>query len=163
MPGSPGKKDKGEEVTPAFCFLIAPAVFILDRVSKAWVLDTLAEGESLRLNFFFHLTRVNNTGAAFGLFKNLQIFLIIIGVVCVAGLMYTVFHRPLPSPRSRLADTASLLIAGGALGNLHDRVRYGYVVDFLDFRVWPVFNVADSAITIGVGLALLHIFKKQTA
>lgn len=162
MPGSPGKKEKGEEVTPAFWFLIIPAVFFLDRVSKLWVLNTLAEGESLPLNFFFHLTRVNNTGAAFGLFRNLRFFLIATSIICIVALTAVLWRRS-AHKRSALADTASLLIVSGALGNLYDRLRYGYVVDFLDFRVWPVFNVADSAITIGVGLALLHIFKKQTA
>ena len=143
----------------AFLALIVPLVFSFDRLSKWWALNRLTEGESVALSFFFHLTRVNNTGAAFGFFKDFRIFLIVTSVVCVVVLTLMFWRRrTLHAP----IDTASLFIVAGALGNLYDRLRYGYVVDFLDFRVWPVFNLADASITFGVGLVMLQILRKQS-
>ena len=146
----------------ASLIFIVPLVFGLDRLSKWWVLNSLGEGESLRFTFFFYLTRVNNTGAAFGLFKNFRLFLVATAVVCVAALSAVLWRRHSSSAKGPApADAASLLIVGGALGNLYDRLRYGYVIDFLDFRVWPVFNAADASITIGIGLVFLQIFYRS--
>lgn len=124
-------------------------------------MNTLAEGQSLAVNFFFHLTRVNNNGAAFGFFKELRYFLIGFSIICVMVLTAMLWRRRKASI-PLLAETALSLIIGGALGNLADRLLYGYVVDFLDFRVWPVFNVADASISLGVGLALLQILRKRS-
>ena len=143
----------------AFLILIVPLVFGLDRLSKWWVLNHLIEGESINLSFFFHLTRVSNTGAAFGLFKNFRIFLMMTSVICVAALAVMSWRR---KAARASGEAASFFIIAGALGNLTDRLCYGYVVDFLDFRVWPVFNLADASITFGIGLVLLQIFRKRS-
>ena len=105
-----------------------------------------------------HLTHVQNTGAAFGLFQGYpQTFAVLAVVVAVWVVVELTRKRPRPWP----ADTGLLLILGGSLGNLIDRLRFGYVIDFIDVRVWPVFNIADSAITIGVGLLLWQVFRRQ--
>lgn len=137
-------------------FLLIPVVFGLDRLSKWLVLQRFQEGESVPLVFFFHLTRVNNTGAAFGIFRNSGLLLIATSIFCIALLCVMILRR-----QPALTSFATALILGGALGNLYDRLRYGYVVDFLDFRVWPVFNVADSAISVGIFLIFVEIFLRQ--
>ena len=141
--------------TLLFLFL-APLVFVADRLSKFVVIGRLAEGESIPLTFFFHLTRVSNTGAAFGLLRDSRILLVGTSALCVVFLCVMIARK-----QSGLSLAASALILGGALGNLYDRLAYGYVVDFLDFRVWPVFNIADSAISIGIGLIFLDLFLRR--
>lgn len=83
-----------------------------------------------------------------------------IGVLAVLGVR--IWNEP-QSPRLTLSKFAIACILGGAVGNWIDRLRYGVVIDFLDFRVWPVFNLADCAITVGVGLYLIHFFKQPSA
>ena len=100
-----------------------------------------------------HLTYVQNTGAAFGLFKGQQLLFIGVSVAVIAWIVWEL-------RRGRSFGGTALwacgLILGGAIGNLIDRLRLGYVIDFLDLRVWPVFNVGDSAITVGVALLIFH-------
>lgn len=105
----------------------------------------------------FNLTLVHNRGAAFGIFKN-QFYLFIFSSIVAVVLIYSILKR---NKRNNLYSFSLSLILGGALGNLIDRVFLGYVVDFLDFRIWPVFNIADSAITIGVVLLGFLIFKPE--
>jgi signal peptidase II len=107
-----------------------------------------------------HLTRVNNTGAAFGLWKNASVFLIWVSVLSVLFILFFL-HRLLREPAAASSAAGWALVAGGALGNLYDRVRFGYVVDCIDLRVWPVFNIADSSICLGVFMILLHVFLKK--
>lgn len=102
----------------------------------------------------FHITYVHNFGAAFGLFVHRTGFFIFVTTVVV--LLIFVFLRHLPKEQ-KLLRAALVLQLGGAMGNLIDRVRLGYVIDFFDLRVWPVFNVADIAIVFGVGLLILDL------
>jgi len=102
----------------------------------------------------FHITYVHNFGAAFGLFAHRTGFFIFVTTVVV--LLIFVFLRHLPKEQ-KLLRAALVLQLGGAMGNLIDRVRLGYVIDFFDLRVWPVFNVADIAIVFGVGLLILDL------
>ena len=97
-----------------------------------------------------HLTYVQNTGAAFGLFRGCAGLFIALAVVIAGWVSVELSQRPHPT----LGRVGLSLILGGAVGNLIDRARLGSVIDFIDLRVWPVFNLADSAITIGVGLLL---------
>jgi len=99
---------------------------------------------------FVQLTYVENTGAAFGMLQGQVAALIVISVIVSAWLIQMV--RKSSGDRSSLWALAVIL--GGALGNLLDRLRLGFVVDFLDLRVWPVFNLADSAITVGIAWLL---------
>ena len=146
----------------AYFVLIIPAVFILDRVFKILIIRNYFEGEGFPvIRGFFHITRVNNTGAAFGLLKGYSGALVLISIICVIFLASYLF-RNFFSKSNKLAASADplrgfnqiawSLVIGGALGNLYDRIRYGYVIDFLDFRVWPVFNIADTSICIGIFL-----------
>ena len=131
-------------------YQIALLVIAADQVSKYFILENLSLGESAPvIASVFHLTSVRNTGIAFGLFQQHPIYLTAIISVCVLVLIF--FSRRL-CRGSSLEKIAYGLILGGAVGNLVDRARFGWVVDFLDFRIWPVFNIADSGITIGVAL-----------
>ncbi len=127
------------------------AVVILDRATKIFFSDILSLGESLPVvRNILHMTLVHNTGIAFGLFRNQGVVFIIIPVIAVILLIYNIYYyRQSGEDLSPLYIVAFSLILGGAIGNLLDRILFGYVIDFIDFRVWPVFNVADSAITIG--------------
>jgi len=128
------------------------AVFLLDRASKARVLATLFHG-SVAVLPFFHLTYAENTGVAFGMFRDSNMLFLVFSAVLVGVLL---FLRRSIQAHGRLAAIGLALVLGGALGNLYDRIAYGFVVDFFDFSFFPaVFNVADSAITVGaVFLAL---------
>lgn len=137
--------------------LITIFITVLDQATKLWVREDFALYESRELIAnFFYFTHVRNPGAAWGLFGGHNTFLTVLSLVMLFAIF--VFRR------SFLSDTwehrvALGLMGGGILGNLMDRVRWGYVVDFLDFRIfgyhWPVFNVADSAICVGVGIYII--------
>lgn len=127
------------------------AVVVLDRVTKFFFSDLLSLGESLPvIRNVLHMTLVHNTGIAFGLFKNQGVVFIIIPIIAVILLVYNIYYyRRSADELSQTYIIAFSLILGGAMGNLFDRIFYGHVIDFIDFRIWPVFNIADSAITIG--------------
>ena len=136
---------------------VACLVFFLDQIVKYVISSRLGLNDSVAIvRNVFHITLVHNTGAAFGIFKDQTLFFISISIVSIISII--IFLRK-NTKSSVLIDVALALILGGALGNLLDRLRFGYVIDFLDFRIWPVFNIADSAITIGVFLAVLSLFK----
>lgn len=122
------------------------ALIGLDRATKKWALDWLEPRGSVAVAPFFHLTYVENTGAAFGVGRARNGFFIGLSLLLLAGLFYA--QRTWPKS-SRWLSAGLLLVTAGAVGNLYDRLAYGFVVDFLDFRVWPVFNVADSCVTTG--------------
>ncbi len=141
---------------------LAVLVVVFDQVSKLWLVQNFSLFESRSvIPGFFNLTYLTNTGVAFGLLSGpvwwRQVFFIVVTVtalVVIGVLQWRLREKS-------VCYTVSLgLIAGGAIGNLVDRVRLGSVVDFLDFYLgshhWPAFNVADSAITVGVGLFLVY-------
>jgi len=127
--------------------VLATIVILLDWFSKRWVLRTLPLGDSHRLQSFFYLTHVHNTGTAFGMFQGNNHALFILALMILGFLFYSA--RGLYEEAGRWGEVGVALVLGGAIGNLIDRLQFGHVIDFLDFRVWPVFNVADSAITMG--------------
>jgi len=133
-------------------FLIPLVVIAVDQMSKYWIKTHLAIGESLFDFGFFQITRVQNTGAAFGIFRGYAAPLSIIsilGVIIILVYIYY-FHRRYPIFTGTFSKVAIMLVLGGDIGNLIDRVAFGYVTDFLDFKIWPSFNVADSCLVIGV-------------
>ncbi|MBX5490332.1 MAG: signal peptidase II [Chloroflexi bacterium] len=134
--------------------ITAAAVFGLDQVTKALAVAYLEPVGSIPLVGFLRLTYVENRGAAFGVLQNQTLFFIVVGVAVVAGLLasYRYLHTVPP-----LLNVCLGLQLGGALGNLVDRVRQGYVVDFFDLTWWPVFNIADSAIVVGVGVMTYYL------
>ena len=106
----------------------------------------------------FHLTYILNPGAAFGMFAHNRLFFIAIAVI-VIGIIIWARREILASPWEVKAGCG--LFLGGAIGNLIDRARQGLVIDFFDFRIWPVFNIADIAICIGVGLIIWNLLKTE--
>lgn len=142
---------------------VAALVLAADQASKAWVVRTLAFGQSRDLagwlSPLFSLTYVTNTGVAFGLFQGLGDLMAVVALVTVA--LVLVYSRHLPPGRWLLHGALGLQL-GGALGNLTDRLCRGAVVDFIDLNFWPlqrwpIFNLADASIVVGVGLALLEM------
>ena len=130
-------------------FIIASVVLILDQLTKFIITRQLSLHESLPvIKGIFHLTLIHNRGAAFGILKN-QVPLFILTSIFAIGLIIFSLKDKKPKTRFNLYSFSLSLILAGALGNLIDRLILGYVIDFLDFRIWPVFNIADSAITVG--------------
>lgn len=126
-------------------------VVLADQFSKSWIRTTLAGGQSLFDIGFFRIVHAQNTGAAFGILRDYSAALTVIdfaGIVIILLLVSVWQHRW--SFWDNLLVRASLgLILGGTVGNLIDRLRLGHVTDFIDFKVWPAFNIADAAVTIG--------------
>lgn len=133
-------------------FLIVVA---LDQITKALVTHLMVPGESIPiLQDVFHLTYVLNPGAAFGILSNQRIFLLATGAVLILA---TAYFYPLLKRADGCLKLGATAILSGAVANLIDRVQTGYVVDFFDFRIWPVFNVADIAICAGMGFMIYSI------
>lgn len=130
-------------------------VVALDRISKIFFLKILSLGESIPvIENVFHVTLIHNTGIAFGLFKNQGVLFVIIPVVAIFLISVHLFRMRDSREANKTYVFAFSLILAGAIGNLIDRLIFGYVIDFIDLRVWPVFNLADSAITIGASILL---------
>lgn len=129
-------------------FFIFILILALDQVTKYLIVNnfTLYQSRPI-IDNIFHLTYVQNRGAAFGVFQGQITFFIIVTFLVLAMIIYFYHQLPLDNFSNRLALGLAL---AGTIGNLIDRIRLGYVIDFLDFRIWPVFNVADSAIVISV-------------
>ncbi|MFZ1202223.1 MAG: signal peptidase II [Desulfobacterales bacterium] len=149
--------------------LIAGAVVLLDQFTKILVVRSLPLYHSMAvIPGFFDLTHVQNPGGAFGFLAGSDsrlrtVVFLFVSLVAVGLILWFYFKSPSTHP---WLSGAFAMIFGGAVGNLIDRLRFGKVTDFLDFYVgrlhWPAFNVADSAITVGIGIFLLHLaFKKM--
>jgi signal peptidase II len=143
-------------------FVLAAAVVLADQLTKALVLARFALGERLEITPFFNMLLVYNKGAAFSFLARAdgwQTPLLIVFSLAAIGIVGTLIVR---KPEQRMFCAGLALILGGAAGNLIDRLRFGQVVDFLDFHArgwhWPAFNVADSAITVGAVLLILEGF-----
>jgi len=136
----------------------------LDQLSKSWIRDNFAIGESWPESGILRITHVTNTGASFGLFANQSTILAILSIIIVIGIIIIIRHL---TYITNLSMVASGLVIGGAVGNLIDRFRLGYITDFVDFHLWgnihwPVFNLADSAIVIGTALFAISLFLSST-
>jgi signal peptidase II len=144
-------------------------IILLDQLTKIWVLNNFTYGEVQEIiPGLFNLTLVMNPGAAFGIFASLPdtIRRIVLGAVTFIAVILVITLLRKDAKDDIYAETSLYMILGGAFGNLIDRFRFDAVVDFLDFYIkdyhWPAFNVADSAISIGVTLLLFRfIFKKE--
>lgn len=139
-------------------------IVILDQLTKIWVRSDMTPGESRRVlgDSLFRLTFVENTGVAFGLQAGSPIFLALFSVAASVLLIFLLVQPPSTYPK--MVRITLSLILGGAVGNLIDRVLFGRVTDFLDFDFpdfimtrWPVFNVADSAVTLGLTVWCLYL------
>lgn len=150
--------------------VIAAAIIVLDRVTKLWIVAHIKMGHAIVvIPKVFRLTHVLNTGAAFSMFesspsptlvRNLLIGFSLVAVVVVLALLWKMGRS------ITMTSIALALILGGAIGNLYDRIRLQYVVDFLEVHIfsyhWPDFNVADSAIVVGACLLLLEMIRPQS-
>ena len=138
------------------CYLIMLIVIFCDQWIKTLIRSNFSVYQSMPLvRGVFHLTYVQNTGAGFGILAGRQNLFIIIALLIISGLLIYKYR----SADHRLLDLSLGLIIGGALGNVIDRIYLGYVVDYLDFRIWPVFNLADSMVVIGTGFFILYFWK----
>lgn len=134
-------------------------VFIIDQLVKHLVVSTMHLGQSLPvINGIFHITYVLNPGAAFGMLEHQRWFFILVALAAV--LLGAAFYKKLQQESFLMRSGAGLLL-GGAVGNLADRIQSGLVVDFLDFRIWPVFNIADIAICAGAGILIFDIWQRR--
>ena len=145
--------------------LIAVTVAALDQLSKWFIVRSISPVETrVVISGFFSLVNWRNPGAAWGIFQNYRIVLTAVSVLTVVALWLFRHSLQLHRPGPRIALG---LIAGGIVGNLIDRIRVGSVIDFLFFYVgqyhWPAFNVADSAICVGVGLYILMSWRNDGA
>ncbi|MEE8471941.1 MAG: signal peptidase II [Dehalococcoidia bacterium] len=142
-----------------FLFLPAAAVVAADQLTKVWIRSFLAYGRSIPEDGPVRLTHIENSGAAFGILANQGILITITAIAGVAALLLYYRYPAFNIPSFQVALGMAL---GGAVGNLIDRLRFGQVTDFIDLRVWPVFNLADSAIVVGMGLlGLLLLIRKE--
>lgn len=129
--------------------LLAITVVIVDQWTKYYVQNNMVLGTSIPvIADIFHLTYILNPGAAFGILENQRYFFVIIAVVMIGAVAF-LYHRIALQPLVLRLGVG--LLSGGAVGNGIDRINTGYVVDFFDFRIWPIFNIADIAIVCGVG------------
>ena len=138
-----------------YYYLIALIVFGLDQLTKWFIVKEMKIGESIPLiEGVFHLTSHRNRGAAFGILQDQRLFFIVVTLLVMGGIIYYLRKIGRGQP---MVSYALALILGGAIGNFLDRLLHGEVVDFLDFTLidYPIFNIADSAIVIGVGLMIL--------
>ena len=147
----------------SFVWKTAVAVFALDFLTKAAALHSLQPFSPITVvPGFFNLSLVFNRGAAFGIFPGAAAVFMILAAITIVAILFFAWHSP---QASLILKIALGLIAGGASGNLVDRIRFGHVVDFLDFYVgnahWPAFNVADSSLCIGAALLLFLAIKKS--
>jgi signal peptidase II len=135
-------------------WLISAATLAVDQLTKFAVTSRFLPGDSVPvLPPVLYLSYVQNTGAAFGLFKGQQLLFIVCSTLIIVWIVREFLVARSLDPVTRWGYA---LVLGGASGNLIDRLRLGHVIDFIDVRVWPVFNVGDSAITVGVTLLVWH-------
>jgi signal peptidase II len=126
-------------------FIIATCVILLDQFTKFLALRFLQLNTPVPvIKNFLNFTLVHNRGAAFGFFQNQLLLFVLVSIFAIGLILYHLKNKA----NSIILKLSLSLILGGSVGNLIDRLRFGFVVDFLDLRIWPVFNIADSMITI---------------
>lgn len=139
---------------------------VVDQVTKHMVVDSMELYESIKVLSFFNITYVHNLGAAFSFLADQGGWQrwFFTAIAAIASIVFIVWLAKTPK-NQKLLSIAFALLLSGALGNLIDRVLFGYVIDFLDFYIgdnhWPAFNVADSMIFIGAGLMIFDSFKND--
>ena len=145
--------------------MVALAIFIADQVTKLLIVNNLRLYESIPESGLLRLTHVTNTGSAFGLLRGHTEFLILVSIIGVLGVL---FYYRTNGRESALLRYSLALLLGGALGNLTDRLTRGAVVDFISVQVWsdyhfPTFNVADSALTIGLFALAFYVLRNRAS
>lgn len=156
---------KNEVTCLVIYYLIAFIVFVIDQLTKYLIATKLELRDQISvIGDFFLITSHRNTGAAFGILENQRYFFIIITIVVVIGIVW--YIQKMKNTGNRLLPFALSLVLGGALGNFLDRALTGEVVDFLQFNfgsyIFPIFNIADSCIVIGVALIIIDSFREMS-
>lgn len=140
-------------------YLIVIIWLVLDQVSKYYVMNHFAIGESVSvIQNVFHLTYIINRGAAFGMLANQRWFFLVVAFILI--IVYAIYHKKVTRGPISLRIGSALLISG-AIGNGIDRYVLHGVVDFFDFRIWPIFNVADIGICVGVACIIYHLLRNE--
>jgi len=142
-----------------YTLLIVAGIIALDQITKYLIKNHLGQADSIEIFSFLHIVSVRNTGAAFGMFRNMgSSFFIMVSISAIIFVIYLL-------KKNAYNYVGLSLLLGGAIGNLIDRILYGRVVDFIDFSIgsyhWPAFNVADSALTTGIGIILITSVLKK--
>ena len=142
-----------------YFLLVALLVIIFDQLTKYYVVSNFYLGESVPvIENIFHWTYILNPGAAFGMFEGSRWFFVVIAIGVLVGIWYM---KDEINEGGWMMQYGAALFGGGAIGNLIDRARSGLVIDFFDFRIWPVFNVADIAICVGVAMILWKVLQTE--
>ena len=143
--------------------LTALLVAVADQLTKTWI-RSYSEGQTIFQAGFFSIIHASNSGAAFGILQDQSFLLTIagfVGILLILLFVFAISHRS-PFLGATPGKLALGLVMGGTIGNLTDRLRYGHVTDFISVSIWPTFNIADSAVTIGVILfAYLFLFSTR--
>ena len=146
----------------AVLFLIAGVVVLLDQLTKEWVRLNLQLGEIFRpelwLTQYIRIVHWKNTGAAFGMFQNMNPVFMVLSVLVIAVILY--YYPQIPR-QDWLVRLSMGLLLGGAIGNLIDRFRQGYVTDFISVGKFPVLNIADASISVGVALLFVGMWLQE--
>jgi signal peptidase II len=146
--------------------IVAPLLLVLDQLSKLYIDRNFFLGQSVTVfTNFFHITYIRNKGAAFGILAGSPWrvpFFITIGVIASGALLWYLYST---RAEQKLLQIALVMVLSGAIGNIIDRVRLAEVIDFIDVHWyqyhWPAFNIADSAITVGVGLMIVDLWYEE--
>jgi len=136
--------------------IISVLIALLDQASKYLVRTQVGNPLNL-IDGILEIRITQNTGAGFSIFQGNNAVLIIITIIILVAFAY--YYKKIPDERRYTIPVA--LILGGGIGNLTDRLFFGHVIDFIDFKIWPVFNIADSAITVGAVVLIYHMVKKK--
>ena len=146
----------------AVLFLIAGIIVLLDQLTKEWVRLNLQLGEIYRpdlwISSFMRIVHWKNTGAAFGMFQDMNAVFMVLSVLVSAVILY---YFPQIPRQDRLVRLAMGMLLGGAIGNLVDRFRQGYVTDFVSVGKFPVLNIADASISVGVAILFVGMWLQE--
>ncbi|PAB58856.1 signal peptidase II [Anaeromicrobium sediminis] len=138
-------------------YIIIVGIILIDQFTKYLTQANMHVNETIPIiNNIFHLTYVQNPGAAFGILRNQKWFFVVVTIVVLGGVfIYSIKNKNM----HKLMSVSLSLIVAGAIGNFIDRVRLDYVIDYFDFRIWPVFNIADISIVVGAILLSYYLIK----
>lgn len=139
-------------------FLTAAAIFFIELFVKTYLHNNFAFHSLPIIKNIFHITLVENTGAAFGILQGKTNLLIYMGIVFILIFLFIVRRE---KDKGKLVYFSYGLILGGALSNIYDRIFRGFVIDYIDLRIWPVFNIADSCISIGIIILLWQTYRTR--
>ena len=144
-------------VKKSFTVHIGILIIILDQITKYIAKSNLDLNQSIPIiKDFFHITLTTNTGMGFGLLKENNSLISFITII-ILGFMLFYYDK---FPKTGKEHASIVLIVSGALSNLFDRIFFGHIIDFIDFRIWPIFNIADACITLGI-LYLVFYYMKE--